>query len=39
VSLYIYRVFGFFRCYSILAFLRVDMTFFAYDYLVTLVLS
>jgi len=34
VSLCIYRVFGFFRGY--LAFLRVDLAFFAYDYLATL---
>jgi len=31
---FIYRVFGFFRCY--LAFLKVDLAFFAYDYLATL---
>jgi len=36
VSLRIYRVFGFFRCY--LAFLKVDLAFFAYDYLATLCL-
>jgi len=35
VVLCIYRVFGFFRC--CLHFLRVDLAFFAYDYLVTLV--
>jgi len=34
VSLRIYLVFGFFRCY--LAFLRVDLAVFAYDYLATL---
>ena len=35
VLLCVYRVFGFFRC--CLAFLRVDLAFSAYDYLVTLV--
>jgi len=34
VSLCIYRVFGFFRCYLFI--LRVDLAFFAYDYLATL---
>ena len=34
VPLCIYLAFGFFRCY--LAFLRVDLAFFAYDYLATL---
>ena len=35
VSLCIYLVFAFFRCH--LTFLRVDLAFFAYDYLATLI--
>jgi len=34
VSLCVYRVFGFFRCY--LTFSRLDLAFFAYDYMATL---